>query len=379
MIVAPYKQSVAKKSDIKTLTTNEIIEKIRPTNASILSEIQHHRDNKLVQRDAKLNKLERLIATVKSQNNKRFHFRIVSSKWNESQMCDLYLTRHNLPDLLDIDQVHVLQTDDDKEYYVNVKIIGANETFPQNIYPTIEMNDILMTKLGLKQFERITLRPKATVLNFVDRIELSPSKTVNFKQVREIEDQFKQYILDNTSLYPVLINQGQVIKLKGDVLVTANIFPDSFKYCLLDSAILKECKIACVDRVKDLSGMLNGETNGIDKIEHGHHVRLDKFAKIVEDCVEQMKINLCLDDRNVLRRAGNILICGEAFKIIRRFRFAIQNNGRHVSGHHNSGKSAVCKEILESLAKNPFYCHSEIFFCSRNKGRKVLNHLRHKF
>ncbi|KAG4077927.1 hypothetical protein HA402_013427 [Bradysia odoriphaga] len=348
VIVAPYKHAIAKSNDIKTLTTQQIIDKIQPINSNMLAEIQHHRDNKLVQRDAKLCKLQRLIESVKSQNNKRFHFRIVSSKWNESQMCDLYLTRHNLPDLLDIDQVHVLQTDNDKEYYVNVKIIGTDETFPHNIYPTIEMNDILMTKLGLKQFDRITLKPKATVLNFIDRIELFPSKTVNFKQVRDIEERFKQYILDNTSLYPLLINQGQIVKLKDDVVVTASIFPDTFKYCLLDSTILKECKIACTDQVKDLSSLLSSETisNGI---ESGHHwARLEKFEKIVENCVEQIKINLCLDDRNCLWRMGNILI----------------------SGHQNSGKSTICKEILESLSKNPFYCHSEVFFCSRNKGRK---------
>lgn len=310
MIVAPYKHAIAKQNDIKTLTTQQIIEKIRPTNANMLAEIQHHRDNKLVQRDAKLYKLDRLIATVKSQNNKRFHFRIVSSKWNESQMCDLYLTRHNLPDLLDIDQVHVLRTDDDKEYYVNIKIIGGNEIFPENIYPTIEMNDILMAKLGLKQFERITLKPKATVLNFIDRIELFPSKTVNFKQVREIEDLFKQFILDNTSLYPVLINQGQIIKLKDELFVTASIFPDTFKYCLLDSAILKECKIGCVEQMKDLSGLLNSGP-AVEGAEQGDLVRLDKFEKIVENCAEQIKINLCLDDRNGLRRMGNILISGE--------------------------------------------------------------------
>lgn len=40
-------------------------------------------------------------------------------------------------------------------------------------------------------------------------------------------------------------------------------------------------------------------------------------------------------------------------------------------GHQNAGKSIIYKEVLESLLKNPFYCHSEIFYCSRNKGRKV--------
>lgn len=310
MIVAPYKHTTSKQNDIKTLTTQQIIENIRPTDTKILNEIQHHRDNKLVQRDAKMYKLDRLIAIVNKQNNKRFNFRIISSKWNESQMCDLYLTRHNLPDFLDIEQVYVLLTDDEKEYYVNIKIIGSSETFPQNIYPTIEMNDILMSKLGLKQFERITLKPKATVLNFIDRIDLYPSKSVNHKQVRDIEDQFKQLILDNTSLYPLLINQGQIFKLKDDLLVTASIFPDTFKYCLLDSAILKECKIGCVEEVKDLSSVMNTETE-VNGVKQENLVRLEKFESIVSSCVEQIKINLCLDDRNFSRRMGNILISGE--------------------------------------------------------------------
>lgn len=41
------------------------------------------------------------------------------------------------------------------------------------------------------------------------------------------------------------------------------------------------------------------------------------------------------------------------------------------SGKSKSGKSAISKCILEQLADKPFHCHSEVFYCAKNKGRKV--------
>lgn len=31
----------------------------------------------------------------------------------------------------------------------------------------------------------------------------------------------------------------------------------------------------------------------------------------------------------------------------------------------------MCRKIVEKLAAKPFYCHTEVFYCSKNKGRKV--------
>lgn len=43
----------------------------------------------------------------------------------------------------------------------------------------------------------------------------------------------------------------------------------------------------------------------------------------------------------------------------------------HFSGKQKSGKSTVCKRIIDRLSESPFHCHSEVFNCSKNKGRKV--------
>lgn len=40
-------------------------------------------------------------------------------------------------------------------------------------------------------------------------------------------------------------------------------------------------------------------------------------------------------------------------------------------GPSNTGKTILVERILERLAEEPFYCHYEIYQCTRNKGKKV--------
>lgn len=44
-----------------------------------------------------------------------------------------------------------------------------------------------------------------------------------------------------------------------------------------------------------------------------------------------------------------------------------------ISGGENTGKSEIVKQIMRTLKAPPFYCYSDVFYCARNKGRKVIN------
>lgn len=300
---------------------------------------------------------ENLIQDIKSQNTKTFQFRCISNTWSDcdGQICDVYITKYNLPELLDIEKIYTLKTINDQEYYVNVKLIADtnNNDFPKNVYPTIELNTILMNRLNIRELERITLKPKQTVINFIEHIELNPSEKLTLTGYKNIEHLFKQYILDNTKLYPILLNQKQLFKLKENLFITCTLYPETFKYCLIDSEILKDCKINCVNQVIENDGdnIKNGDNNiqnDDNNNFNGTYVKLDKYQEIINECTEQNIINLCLDERNNLRKLGNTIIIGA----------------------QNSGKTVLCNKILENLSIKPYCCYYEIFHCARNKGRK---------
>lgn len=275
---------------------------------------------------AKFRNLDHLAVDLQKNDPKQFEFRVLSSKWEDSQMCDLYLTRHNLPASMDTNQVFQLLTAENREFFVSIKVLGDQESFPHNLYPSIEMNDILMHRLGLAALERVTLRPKVTPLNVIDRIELAPSKAVDLSRAKDIEHYFKQYVLDTAAMYPVLINQSQVFKLKVDTIVTVTFFPDTLRHCCIDAKILRDCPVKCRDEVMELvkpNGIVTAVKvpNGIQpspsfmnltgNVSGHEYVQLSKFGTIVDDCVERMVVNLCLDERNAFRKMGNLIIVGK--------------------------------------------------------------------
>lgn len=342
--VAPYKNLNNKLDDLIPITNSQIIERSSKngiSNGNNRHSIHYDASSPIVQPiipkstttvakvDVKVRGLENLIQDLQRNNSKLFPFRVISSKWEDSQMCDLYLTRHNLPENLDTTQVYQIRTADAREFYVNIKVLGDEESFPKNLYPTIEMNDILMNRLCIKPMERISLKPRITALNTIDRIELAPSKAADLSRARDLEHLFKQYIRDNATMYPVLINQHQIYKLQSDIFVTVTLFPETLKYGCVDSSSLRRCTISCLDQTKDIakigpvaaitptvqiaaglqpSASFVNLTGGIS----GHeYVELDKFEGIIDDLVEKIKINLCLDDRNTYRKIGNSIIVGK--------------------------------------------------------------------
>lgn len=284
-----------------------------------------------VRLDVQCRLFEALLTELKNQERKTYSFRAISRPWDDStEMCNLFLTQHNTPEAFDARQIYVMRceiiNDNDervaKEFYVNVKHVTDHDAIPRNIYPTIEMNDILVAHLGVAKFSRITLSSKKTVLNFVEKIELTPAANSNISDLKEIEEGFKRLLANRTRFEPMLINQEQIFKVcAGDAFVTVKIYPESFRYCLCDGEILRENKITINERAKDLSAVLMAAENisnpkdpeqmadaafsANDKI-----VQLDAFEEITNGCIHNVVANSCLDDENALRKMFNIIITG---------------------------------------------------------------------
>lgn len=329
-----------------------------------------------VRLDVQCRLFEALIAELKNQERKTYSFRAISRPWDDStEMCNLFLTQHNTPEAFDAKIIYVMRceinNDNDeritKEFYVNVKHVPDDDAIPRNIYPTIEMNDILMATLGVAKFSRITLSSKKTVLNFVEKIELTPAANSNISDLKEIEEGFKRLLANRSRFEPMLINQDQIFKVcDGDAFVTVKIYPESFRYCLCDGEILRENKITMNERAKDLSGVLTAaekisnpkasdQSNDSAFSANDKIVHLDAFEEITNGCIHNVVANSCLDGENALRKMFNVIITGKTqFKMLERitcnldFSFGRCSNDREIRDLQ-TGFAEVAKSTVSLL------------------------------
>lgn len=257
--------------------------------------------------------------SVSNKTNQLFEFRVISGPWeNDTQISTVFVTKENLIKGIDVSQIHLLKTNADKEYYINIKVV-KDDKFPINIYPTIEINENLLKILELKKFERIVLKPKHGLTNRVDKIELINSKkiTEGSRDYRKIETTFKNYIIDHTKLYPLLLNQDQVMKL-NDFVVSVKLWPTSLKFALVDSKILRENKIEVSSDYKSVAYVMNIENEKDEEEEQkkkGHQVEIKKFEEVVNYCVNRLQESLCLGEDNTTRVTDNLLFVGKLPRI----------------------------------------------------------------
>ena len=256
--------------------------------------------------------IDDMIACLSRETTKNFEFRVIQGVWNEKsyhQMSDLFLTKDNLPIGMDPNVPYLLMTDGNKEFYVNVKIVKDPTKFPRNIYPSIEINDQLRKFLDLNEFEKVILRPQQRLVNLVEKIDLLPATKVLPNVRKDIEEKFKEFILNNSKLYPVILNQEQVFKIL-DYYFTVKLEPENLRFCLVNAQILKENRILCIDNCKSVDSVI--KLDEIEqKIDQKKEILIEKFEKIVEECVDRLKLKLCLDERSQCRKIENILIAGE--------------------------------------------------------------------
>lgn len=265
---------------------------------------------------------------INSQDRKFFNFRAIPRVWGNSQMCDVYVSnpfQHESQTIFALNYDTINENDErvSREYYVALKIDPEIDKNSKQAYATIELNDILMAKLKISQFSRITLSSKNTIVNFLEKIELIPSSS-NLVDMQEIIEDFKRTLVKSSSTSPLLINQDQIFKLcGGTVLVTAKLFPESFRYCFCDAEILRERKIFLSNQFKDLKTIMKAadEISSLSNVLTAHEryssfIHTNELISIIEECTKCITIKNCLNEKNRLRKLGNILILGKFLYII---------------------------------------------------------------
>ncbi|KAM8707648.1 hypothetical protein ACLKA7_014734 [Drosophila subpalustris] len=303
-----------------------------------------------LQRNKRQDHMQRLKKDLRRESSRSFEFRVIRGLWHEqAQESDVYIRQTHLPEFMDLEQFYSMKTAGDKEYYVRVRLVSDEDgdgDLPATIHPSIELNANLMKLLSIKELERVVLRPKVTVVNFVEKIELFAHKKTHYKI---IENAFKRFVIEKTQKTPMLFNQEEVVRLEDDLLVTVGILPEHFRYCVVDAQFLKESKIYAADLVRPVNEIIKEQPPATSPLSVKDLIRLPEYDKIVDHVVSELRMNLCLNAQNSVLRQGNVLLTGAA----------------------GTGKTVLVERILEQLSRQPDYCYFDIFYCSRSKGRKT--------
>lgn len=289
---------------------------------------------KSVRFDVQARLFDALLVELNSQIRKTFIFRAIPLKWDKFQMCDVFLTKQNTPFDFDAGAVHVLSSEyinsnDErltKEYYVNIKPGFTMESNREKIDPFIEINDVLMAHLKIPKFSRVTLSTKKTALNFVDRIELILDNSSKQTDRHAIREDFKRLVLQHSST-SLLINQDQIFKLcGGKAMVSAKIYPVSFRYCLCDCEILRENKLFVSEQESVVSPTLttnNEATTEKELDKNKPYIELNTYKSLIEDCVKNIVTKNCLDGENNFHKTNNYLIIGKYHYLILKFIYLV--------------------------------------------------------
>ena len=292
---------------------------MRSTTVSSMKNLQR---SQTLAKTNRRDKMERLKKDLSRELTKFIEFRVISGQWQQDyQISDVFINKINWPEHLDITTVYSLKTVNEKEYYVRVRLVSHDE-IAQTIHPTIEVNVNLMKLLDLKELEKVILKPKPNVVNFVEKIELFAHKKTHYKVV---ENAFKRYVINKTNKAPMLLNQHEVVRLEEDLMVSVGILPEHFKYCAIDSQFLKESKIYAADLVRKVDDIVEVNADVVSPLSVKDLIKLPQYDKTVERLAKELKSNLCLDAKHGVLRQGNILITGKP-KIVFKFLFKTMFN-----------------------------------------------------
>ncbi|XP_013116715.1 uncharacterized protein LOC106094086 isoform X2 [Stomoxys calcitrans] len=317
--------------------------------STTVSEMKQLKRTQSLSKTNRHDKMERLKKDLNREVAKFVEFRIISGEWsNGSQISDVFVNKENWPHHMDAMSIYSLKTMADREYYVRVRLVDESENL-QNIHPTLEMNVNLMNLLQVKELEKVVLKPKPININFLEKIELFSNKKTHYKV---LENSFKRFVREKTNGGKLLLNQDEVVRLESDenLIVTVGILPEHFRYCVIDSQLLKENKIYAADLLRKVDDVIEVQpTTTKSPLCKKDVIELREFNLKVEDLTSELKTSLCLDSNNSVLKQGNILLTGKS----------------------GTGKTVVVERILDELIRKPYFCYFDIFYCTRSKGRKA--------
>lgn len=225
-----------------------------------------------------------LRAVLKKESKSQFYYRVLFREENDenfSQITDMFIPKNQK---LTTDHNYILKTKKERQYSVRPKFTEL-ETIGSDI---VEISSALAKILDVNLYEKILLQSLECVPNFVEKIEIIPPTNVHMQIAKDIEEKFKKYVVKNTRLTPLVLNNNQPLKL-GDYTVKILLEPTSLPFCEVNSNFLRDFSIHVpmdkCDKVLAAS-LLEKVTDSKEK--EREVIKFSKYDVVVESTIESI-------------------------------------------------------------------------------------------
>ncbi|XP_076242599.1 peroxisomal biogenesis factor 1 [Calliopsis andreniformis] len=211
------------------------------------------------------------------------------------------------------------------------------------IHKTIYVSESLRITLGLR------IGAKVSLWQLEDSKDTVPSSIDLFSWRNSVSSQdFENYVRKRSTAEGLLINSCATIILDDGRQCVLKILPESCAFAVLNDATLK--KVGVHSRAVSEKSHLRLP----ERLDQQHHslrkVSTRHLRNILFEC--QLALDLSLG----LRRQLN-------------FEYARENI--LISGEVGSGKSTICKVLIEHLRSPPYFAHTHMIDCRSLKGKKA--------
>ncbi|XP_017876289.1 peroxisome biogenesis factor 1 [Ceratina calcarata] len=208
---------------------------------------------------------------------------------------------------------------------------------------SVYVSDSLRISLGLKVGAKVSLQ----LVNSFEKVVPSSIELFSWRESVSVEN-FKNYVKAHSVYKELWINSQAAIVMDDGSLCVVKISPENYTYTMIDEKDLDKVRLHARS-VKEKSDLrvtehLDQEYSRLEKISTRH------LKTILADCQLALDLSLGLRTRLPFKYdPENILISGEA----------------------GSGKTTVCKILIEHLRNPPYFVHTHMIDCRSLKGKKA--------
>jgi hypothetical protein len=226
-----------------------------------------------------------LKTVLKKERKSQFYYRVLFDEKSDgkfSQITDMFIPKSQN---LTTDHNYIIKTKKERQYSVRPKITEM-ETLSSDI---VEISSALANILDINLYEKVLLQPLECVPNFVEKIEIIPPTNVHLQIAKDIEEKFKKYVVKNTRLTPLVLNNNQNLKL-GDYTVKIVLEPTSIPFCEVNGDFLRSFSIHVpTDKCdKVLAASLLDKIGEPIQEKNGEVIKFSKYDVIVKSTTDSI-------------------------------------------------------------------------------------------
>lgn len=251
--------------------------------------------------------VENLVKYLEKEHKTILYYRVLFDQEKDSkfsQVNEVFLQKSNK---IDPNFNFVVTSKTDKNYSVKLKFVEPESKLANDI---LEISSFLAGVLNVELYEKVSLQELKILTNIVEKIEIVPATKLHLQIANDVVDKFKKYVVRNTRISTMVVNNHQIFKL-NDYVVKIELHPTSLPCCQIDSNCFRDCSVEVSQEKVDetlknsvLTKKKDDKNSDLDDI-----LKFSKYDKIVESSVDSICETL-VSRRYFINTCCNAVISG---------------------------------------------------------------------